>query len=245
MTDPVTHTDPEGSGGPEVAPLRSDQRQLPEPVAALAEVIAVMDRLRSADGCPWDAEQTHTSLAPYAIEEAYEVAEAAETGDAAQLREELGDLLLQVLFHARIAAESGAFDIAAIAEGLTEKLVRRHPHVFADIHAADAAAVEANWDAIKAAEPGREHFLDGIPAQLPALARAQKLISRATRAGADHPHNIGGDPRSADTSAQAHLGHELLALVTRAHERGIDAEAALRSATRDLETQYRSTSGPA
>ncbi len=186
-----------------------------------------MDRLRGPGGCPWDREQTHASLAPYAIEEAYEVAEAAESGDSDALAGELGDLLLQVLFHARIASEEGTFELADVAARLSAKLTSRHPHVFAGASAPDAEAVRASWDAIKAAEPGREHFLDGIPASLPALARASKILGRADRAGYTLPAADG-------------IGGELLAVVERARARGIDAEAALRDVLREAERTLRS-----
>ncbi|WP_370517195.1 MazG family protein [Pseudactinotalea sp. HY160] len=218
----------------------------PGTLAALAEAIAIMDRLRGPGGCPWDREQTHASLAPYAIEEAYEVAEAAETGAPGDLADELGDLLLQVLFHARIATESGAFDLGDVASRLSRKLTSRHPHVFATdgeagvAAAPDVRAVRANWDAIKASEPGREHFLDGIPASLPALARAQKILGRAERAGHDlpdlvHPRSP-GDPAADD---EERIGAELLAVVARARTRGVDAEAALRSVLRRAERALR------
>jgi len=176
--------------------------------AALLDAVAVMHELRSPGGCPWDAEQTTASLAPYAVEEAFEVAEAAESGDLDALREELGDLLLQVLFHARVASEvpasAGGFSLADVAEGLSAKLRRRHPHVFPDASgsvtdASDAEAVNRQWDRIKAAEraasaepaaagaaadgSGRSSVLDGIPEALPALMRAQKVLRRARRAG--------------------------------------------------------------
>lgn len=168
----------------------------PERIArAMSDVVAVMDRLRSPGGCPWDAEQTHAGLAPYAIEEAHEVAEAAESGDGT-LREELGDLLLQVLFQARIAQEGpdGAtpFDLADVARTLEAKLRRRHPHVFADATAVDAQQVAATWEDIKAAEraasptgavAGEASVLAGVPTSLPALAAAQKVLARARRAG--------------------------------------------------------------
>src|SRR5690606_169386 len=160
------------------AGARSRVTERSEPVgAALLEAVAVMDRLRSPGGCPWDAEQTHASLAPYAIEEAHEVAEAAESGSPEGLREELGDLLLQVLFHARIAAEHpDGFDIDDVARALVDKLTYRHPHVFADDGGASpsAAQVTENWEVLKAAEQQRDSALDGIPVSLPALARAQK-----------------------------------------------------------------------
>lgn len=175
--------------------------------AALLDAVAVMHELRSPGGCPWDAEQTTASLAPYAVEEAFEVAEAAESGDLDALREELGDLLLQVLFHARVASEApasaGGFSLADVAEGLSAKLRRRHPHVFPDAsgsvtEVSDPEAVNRQWDRIKAAEraasadtaagaaadaSGRSSVLDGIPEALPALMRAQKVLRRARRAG--------------------------------------------------------------
>ncbi|WP_322789968.1 MazG family protein, partial [Pseudokineococcus marinus] len=162
------------------------------PGARLLELVAVMDRLRSPGGCPWDAEQTHASLAPYALEEAYEVVEAVESGSPEHLREELGDLLLQVVFHARVAQEAPEgerFDVDDVAAGIVAKLVHRHPHVFgaeaggsAD-DALSAADVEAGWEARKRLEKGRASAMDGVPAALPALARAAKLLGRARRAG--------------------------------------------------------------
>lgn len=160
---------------------------LSQPGEALAAVVAAMDRLRSPGGCPWDAEQTHVSLAPYAIEEAYELAEAAESGDRAALRGELGDLLLQVVFHARVAEEhpDEPFDLDDVARELLDKLVRRHPHVFADGDARSAAEVETAWHEIKKREREGQDVLTGIPAALPALARAQKVARRLRREGAD------------------------------------------------------------
>jgi len=135
---------------PPPAPSAAGQ---PAPLAALAELIAIVDRLRDPDGgCPWDLEQTHTSLIPYVLEEAHELADAIRHGDDRHLQEELGDLLLQVLLHARIAAEEGRFDLEAVARGLGAKLVRRHPHVFGDAEAADSAAVRVHWEAIKEQE---------------------------------------------------------------------------------------------
>ena len=133
---------------------------------ALSELIAVVAQLRNPQGgCPWDLEQTHQSLVPYVLEEAHEVADAIQHGDDAHLKEELGDLLLQVVLHARIAQEDGRFDLTQIAAGISEKLVRRHPHVFADAEAADSAAVKASWEAIKAAEKTSEQ--DGTPSASP------------------------------------------------------------------------------
>ncbi len=152
----------------------------------LDRAVEVMDQLRSPGGCPWDAEQTHESLARYLIEETYEVLEAIETGDETLLREELGDILLQVLFHARIASErseaEGGFDIEDVAGDLVDKLVRRHPHVFSDAHAPDADAVNETWEMQKIAEKGRTSATDGVPLAQPALALAGKLVSRVNRA---------------------------------------------------------------
>uniref|UniRef100_UPI0020286ED7 MazG family protein n=1 Tax=Actinotalea sp. C106 TaxID=2908644 RepID=UPI0020286ED7 len=162
--------------------------------AELSELVAVMDLLRSPGGCPWDAEQTHASLVPYAIEEVHEVVEAIESGDRADLREELGDLLLQVVFHARVAQEHPAepFGIAEVAAGITAKLRRRHPHVFEVEEPGRGGSGEApvgsedqhaRWERIKKTEKNRASVLDGIPAGLPALARAQKVLGRADLAG--------------------------------------------------------------
>ncbi len=159
-----------------------------EPGAALVELVAVMDRLRRE--CPWDAKQTHSSLRPYLLEEAYETLDALDRGDLAELRDELGDLLLQVIFHARVAAErtdGTGFDIDDVASGITAKLIRRHPHVFADVKVADADEVKRNWTKIKAAEragDGRSgSVLDGVPLAQPALALAAQLQRRAEAGG--------------------------------------------------------------
>lgn len=188
--------------------------------SAFARLVAVMDRLRSPGGCPWDAAQTHASLAPYAVEEAYEVAEAAEAGDLPALREELGDLLLQVVFHARVAQEDeeAPFDVVDVVDDLVAKLVRRHPHVFADAVASDPAEVEAAWRRIKDGEKRRDGLLDGVPLALPALARAQKAVARARHDGLGPPATGAG------------VGDRLLALVAEADGEGVDAEAALRVA---------------
>ncbi len=205
------------------------------PGAALLEAVAVMDRLRSPGGCPWDAEQTHASLAPYLLEEAYEALQALADDDSDGLRDELGDVLLQVLFHARVAAEEpGGWDIDDVANGLVAKLVRRHPHVFADTLVSGSADVEANWDAIKAKEQPARTVADGVPLTLPALALAAKLQSRGTRAGVwSLPADPGGDVRAAAEAAaqgpdEAAIADLLFAAVTLARAQGIDPEAALR-----------------
>lgn len=210
---------------------------------ALAAVVAAMDRLRSPGGCPWDAEQTHRSLAPYAVEEAFELAEAAESDDRDALRGELGDLLLQVLFHARVAEEhpSDPFDLDDVAQVLLDKLVRRHPHVFAEADGVRSAAdVEAAWHEIKKGERTGEDVLAGIPLALPALARAQKVARRLGREGVGEGALLGGATAPADVD-QA-LGRELMALVLRAEAAGVDAEASLRAHLRRLQDAW--TNGP-
>ncbi|MBN9376219.1 MAG: MazG family protein [Cellulomonas sp.] len=197
-----------------------------------------MDRLRSPGGCPWDAEQTHASLVPYLLEEVHELAEAVDEGDRAGLREELGDVLLQVVFHARIAAEDAAdpFDVDDVARDLVAKLVHRHPHVFAGADT-PAERLHAQWDAIKKAEKHRDSALDGVPGALPALARAQKVAARAGRAGLDVPAAL------AAATGGAGFGDRLLALALEAHDEGVDAEGELRRATARLEQVLRSLEG--
>ncbi|UPK74291.1 MazG family protein [Nocardioidaceae bacterium SCSIO 66511] len=195
---------------------------------ALVRMAEIMRRLRQR--CPWDAEQTHESLATYLLEEAYETLEALDAGDTDALREELGDVLLQVYFHAEIARESGSWSVDDVAQGLIDKLVRRHPHVFADVDVRDAGDVEANWDRLKAAEKQRASVLDGVPIALPALAYAEKVSTRLRRAGA---LDVWRTP-AIDADAEARIGRELLDVVLAAHEAGVDAEGALRRATRDL-----------
>ncbi len=191
----------------------------------LLDLVAVMDRLRSPGGCPWDARQSHASLLPYLLEEAHEVIEAVELGDRAHLREELGDLLLQVVFHARVAEEDAEdpFDVDDVAAGIVAKLVHRHPHVFGDGEAATAEDVERTWDSLKAAEKRRAGLFEGIPATLPALAKAQKMLSRLDKAG-------GVDPGMLAAAAQGGLAADLLDVVRRAGEQGEDAEGLLRAA---------------
>jgi XTP/dITP diphosphohydrolase len=206
--------------------------------ARLLDLVAVMDRLRSPGGCPWDAEQTHDSLVPYLIEEAHEAVEAIETGDRAAVREELGDVLLQVVFHARVGQEhpTDPFDVDDVAAGIVAKLVRRHPHVFSagpgdgevtGDGEMSADGVQERWDELKAAEKGRAHVLDGVPAALPALARADKVLGRLERSGLPVAPPV--DPLAAD----------LLELVRRARAEGVDAEGVLRAAVREIEQAAR------
>jgi XTP/dITP diphosphohydrolase len=193
----------------------------------LERAVEVMDRLRSPGGCPWDAAQTHESLTRYLLEEAYEVIEAIETDDLALLREELGDLLLQVLFHARMTEElppGEAFGIQDVAADLVDKLIRRHPHVFAGAEAGSADELNETWERQKVDEKSRTSAVDGVPINQPALALAAKLVSRARRAGLAVPWHAGDD-----------IGSRLLALVAEAVEADVDPESALRRAAR----QYR------
>ncbi|MBI1379416.1 MAG: MazG family protein [Frankiales bacterium] len=216
------------------------------PGAHLLDLVAVMDRLRSPGGCPWDAEQTHLSLVEYLVEEAYETAEAIETGDDDDLREELGDVLLQVAFHARIAEEhERPWDIDDVADGITAKLVSRHPHVFADHDARTPEEVEANWKRLKAAEKGRDSVTDGIPAALPALVLAAKLLRRS-RDVADVeplPQDVTAAAASALDATAGHEGDLLLALVERLSASGVDAEQALREAVRRRRAAVRAAEG--
>ena len=232
-------------------------------LAALAELIAVVARLRDPEGgCPWDREQTHASLVPYVLEEAHEVADAIRHGDDTHLAEELGDLLLQVVLHAQIASEEGRFDLAAIAAGLSAKLVRRHPHVFAEAEAADSAAVKQLWEVIKAEErgaSGRPHppstsplsdRLAGKVRGQPALAGAMTISKKAAAAGFewdgidgvwDKVHEeldelkeaVGEARASGDRAhAQEELGDLLFTLVNVARWCGIDPEAGLAGTNR-------------
>ncbi len=224
--------------------MSTPQARSTEPGSALLDVVQVMDRLRSPGGCPWDAEQTHASLTRYLVEETYEVLDAVAALDGsaaaeAELAEELGDVLLQVVFHARVAAERGAFDVDEVARVLAAKLRRRHPHVFGDRADAprDGAGVQARWDELKAAEKPSRGPVDGIPLHLPALARADKLLSRLERAGIPVP------PAAGPPGEQSGLGAELLDLVGRARAAGLDAEACLRARVREVELGVAGSAG--
>jgi ATP diphosphatase len=215
----------------------------------IERLLAIMARLRDPQGgCPWDLEQSFATIAPHTIEEAYEVDDAIRRGDMDGLREELGDLLLQVVFHAQMAREAGLFDFDAVAETLVDKLVRRHPHVFGDADVRDAEAQTRLWEALKAAEraekagaDAKPSALDGVALGLPALLRAQKLVRRATRAGLaiDEPRlDVAWEHHRSSGSAES-LGALLFALAQAAAVRGVDAEIALREATRRFETRVR------
>jgi uncharacterized protein YabN with tetrapyrrole methylase and pyrophosphatase domain len=213
------------------------------PGAALLRLVAVMDTLRV--NCPWDRKQTHQSLAPYLLEECYEALDALESGDPAALRDELGDVLLQVVFQARIAADrtdGTGYTIDDVAEGIVAKLVRRHPHVFSDVTVSGADEVISNWDTIKAAEraaaggqPGSA--LDSVPFGQPALTLAAQLQRRAERAGA--PDRLDGLPAGPAEQTVTELGEELFALVARARAAGLDPELELRAAARAYRDRVR------
>ena len=233
------------------------------PAAALLNLLTLMAQLRDPDtGCPWDVQQDFASIAPYTIEEAYEVADAIARGDIADLRDELGDLLLQVVFHARIAEEAGHFDFTAVAAAISDKLVRRHPHVFGDQGKISATTQSASWESLKAAEraanaaaKGRpESVLDGVPLPFPALLRAYKLQRRAARVGFDWPElapvaakveeewgeltaeidNAGDQARLTEE-----VGDLLFAVVNLARHLEIDPEAALRAGNAKFERRFR------
>lgn len=202
------------------------------------QLVAILDQLRSPGGCPWDGEQTHQSLVEYLIEEAYESVEAIDANDSEAMCEELGDLLLQVVFHARISQEQpGGWDIDAVIDGITEKLIRRHPHVFADGLATQgndahtSADVEIDWHERKAKEKKRDSVTEGIPEALPALMRAQKLISRSKSVAVPDPAYLAETHEIVDSlGSEEQLGDYLFALVSSASSRGLDSEAAVRKA---------------
>lgn len=201
-------------------------------------LLEVMDRLRSPGGCPWDAEQTHASLVQYLIEETYETVDAIDADDREALIEELGDVLLQVVFHARIGQESDQrWDIDDVARGIADKLIRRHPHVFGDSTADSSAAVEANWQALKNAEKARTSVVDGVPVSMPPLIQAAKLMRRAQHGNVDHAMSAAEQrdaARELIAKSDGDVGMAMLALVELAHEEGADAEARFRDAVRVL-----------
>ena len=217
------------------------------PGTSLSRLVEIMDRLLAPDGCPWDREQTLETLRPYLVEEAYEVLDALSTGDAAHHCEELGDLLFQIVFQSAIRNQEGAFDIDAVINGISDKLVRRHPHVFGDTAGVDTAdKVLAQWDEIKAAEKGdkKKRLLDGIP-HGPALSRAQKVGNKCGKVGFDWPGWEGSFDKVEEevrevkeaieqkdaAEIHAELGDLLFAVVNLARKVGVDAENALVDAT--------------
>ena len=219
-------------------------------VERLAELVEVVERLRGPDGCPWDREQTHASLRSTLLEEAYEVLETIDEGSMPRLKEELGDLLLQVVMQATIASDDAAFDLGDVAQAVREKLVRRHPHVFGTVTVSGAEEVVRNWEALKAREYARESALDGVQRSLPALQWAFTLQKRAA--------NVGFDRRDADLvlekvrkelqelraaetpeEREDELGDLLFTMVTAARRMGINPEDALRGTTGRFEARFR------
>lgn len=203
----------------------------------LLELVAVMDRLRSPGGCPWDAEQTHASLVQYLVEETYETIEAIDADDREAMVEELGDLLLQVVFHARIGQEADQpFDIDDVAGGIADKLIARHPHVFGDESAQTAGDVEAAWFERKRREKGRTSVTDGVPMAMPALPLIEKLLHRAEKGGVEVP---APDPRLVAILDEMDPGEAILEIVAAARVRGLDADAAARAAAGRLRDRLR------
>jgi nucleoside triphosphate diphosphatase len=233
--------------------------------ARITELLAIMARLRAADGCPWDRQQTFASIAPYTIEEAYEVADAIERSDFGSLKDELGDLLFQVVFHSQMASESGQFDFEAVAGAICDKLTRRHPHVFGDGAPLSVVEQSSAWENIKAEERGAAEVsaLHGVPNALPALLRAYKLSKRAARVGFDFEHagqcadkvdeellevraaseGASGAASGASPKASAEIFEEvgdlLFAAANLARKLEVDAEAALRAANAKFERRFR------
>ena len=202
------------------------------------ELLKVMARLRSPTGCPWDREQNHQTLRWHAVEEVYELMDAIEARDDQEMMEELGDLLLQVVFHCQLAKERGAFDFEQTTRHIIEKLIRRHPHVFGDARAKTVDAVWAQWEQIKKAEKrGTRHerpsALDGIPKHLPALLRAEKLVKKARKAG------LAGTKGGRATPDRARIGRELFKLTQQAQEHGWSAEDLLRAEIKKRERAWR------
>jgi tetrapyrrole methylase family protein/MazG family protein len=222
-----------------------------------AELVDTMARLRAEDGCPWDREQSHESLRPYLLEEAYEVLEAIDRRDYGELCKELGDVLLQIVFHAQIADEAGRFTIADVCQSIVDKLIHRHPHVFGEVEVDGPDQVVTNWERLKSRERGTatepRSVLDGVPAHLPALLRAQRVQSRAARVGFDWDRIDGPLDKVEEEFAELRqdweagesgkaaeeFGDLLFALVNTARFLGVDPEGALRRAVAKFEHRFR------
>jgi XTP/dITP diphosphohydrolase len=214
--------------------------------SSVEQLVQVIDQLRSPGGCPWDAEQTHESLARYLLEETYEALEAMDQGDLGSLREELGDLLLQVVFHARIAQETDdTFSLDAIAQGVVDKLVRRHPHVFTDLVVTSSEELEANWAKVKQEEKQRESVTDGVPLAMPALQLATQLVYRARKSGI-----VAADPQVKEDLrnvigevTQENIAALLIATVELAREVDVESESVLRAEMMRYRTRVRESEG--
>ena len=231
-----------------------------DPTQELARLLSIMARLRAPDGCPWDQVQDFASIAPYTIEEAYEVADAIQRADMAALEDELGDLLFQVVYHAQMASEAGAFDFARVARGIADKMIRRHPHVFGEAAARDAAAQTEAWEVQKQAERAARAetgTLAGLPTALPALTRALKLTRRAARVGFDWPdaalvldklaeetEELRAELASGDRAAMAEeLGDMLFVMANLARKLELDPEDCLRAANAKFERRFNAVEG--
>ena len=209
---------------------------------AINDLLAVMARLRSPIGCPWDREQDHRTLRFHAVEEVYELLDAIEADDDHEMAEELGDLLLQVVFHCQLAGERGAFDFEKVARTITDKLIRRHPHVFGDVKVKNVEQVWANWEQIKRAEKkGTKHerpsAFDGIPKHLPALLRAEKLVKKARKA------KLTAEEKPAKKISRRELAQQLFQLAQTAQQHGWCAEELLRSEAKKRERAWRKIEG--
>ncbi len=216
-------------------------RKIMKKQPAINDLIKVMARLRSPTGCPWDREQNHLTLRRHAIEEVYELIDAIEASDDFEMAEELGDLLLQVVFHCQLASERGVFDFEKVTRGLVEKLIRRHPHVFGETKVKNVDEVWANWEKIKRAEKSgttheRASALDGVPKHLPALLRAEKLLKKAHKAKL-----VSDVKKSPRKLTKTDLAKELFELVSFAQARGWCAEELLASETKKQEKAFRKT----
>ena len=206
--------------------------------SAINDLLKVMARLRSPTGCPWDREQDHMTLRFHAVEEVYELMDAIEAGDDHEMAEELGDLLLQVVFHCQLAKERGAFDFEKVARHITDKLIRRHPHVFGDLKDKDVDQVWANWEKIKKSEKhgtrhARPSALDGIPRHLPALLRAEKLVKKGRKAGLAVIKKGKSGPKRSE------IGRALFDVAAYAQARGWCAEELLRTEVKKIERELR------
>ena len=206
-------------------------------------LLEVAEKLNGPGGCPWDQSQNFFSLQPYVLEEAHEVLEAVDSQDDQKITEELGDLLYTVIFYCKVAAKEGRFSIKDVLESVQQKLIRRHPHVFGEVKVSGAEEVLANWEHIKKGEKGsegRKSALDGIPKDLPLLARAQKMIQKMKRTPNPVVGALMGSPSRSEPQPEAHIGQALLELIAAAEASKIDAESALRRALKDYEQKFRS-----
>ena len=242
----------ESPAAPETPRLPLDDPRL----AGLGAIVAVMDRLRGEGGCPWDREQDEKSLRPFLLEETHELLEALDEGDRKKVEEELGDVLFQVVFHARLGQEREAYDVGTVARSIATKLVRRHPHVFGDTKVADSREVLENWEKLKRRE-GRKSALDGVPLAMPALLRAQRLPEKAARVGFDWKDPAGPLAKldeevrevkeaaaKGDKAAVAgELGDLLFSIVNTARHLGLNAEDLLRESASKFDRRFRSMEG--